>query len=370
MSTPHRTIFSAPWNTGGIPNVSVAKMAQVDAVCVGLLHAERPSADEFLLTDGVDDRALLTWVHGGCTQDRVFAAALEHGSSQGLADDTGLRTSGRQKKGELHALWVCAPESLDSRMKWCACFLRTGKPYEPRERDALESLVRLWQARFNNPDEEGLSYMLVGEDQRLIHSDPACRLRMLRGETMPQQVLAELDIMRTQRWPDAGRERMNDVVMTISEDTMWACAHDHSVWSDGSASHTLVELRPLEPGELPAVGPIDDPRVAVALGYLHDHYNESPTLTDLAAAVDVSPFHFHRVFTKHVGVSPKQYQLLKQLQVAKWRLRCGRETIGQIAGDVGFANHAHFTSTFRRMLGVSPTEYQRSSAEVSGAAAS
>jgi AraC-like DNA-binding protein len=150
-----------------------------------------------------------------------------------------------------------------------------------------------------------------------------------------------------------------DIVTRIGSEPRWVKCETRRAINHPAASHDLFELRAIDEDELPAVGVVEDQRVAEALGYLHDHYNEGPTLSDLAAVVDVSPFHFHRVFTKHVGVSPKQYQLLKQLQVARWRLRCGREPIGSIADEVGFANHAHFTSTFRRILGVSPSEYQR-----------
>lgn len=359
MSTRLNSIPALPWSgTFGVVSRARAQ-AGVEAYAAGLLVVQRPAADEMIANEGIDEASLRAWVQGGSTQDRVFAAALEHGSSQGLAVETGLRPSGRASRGEQQILWVCVPESLDGRLKWCACFVRGGEPFSPDEREALEAVVRCWKARFNNPDEPGLSYMLVGEDSRLIHMDPVCGLSLLRAEQSAAALIAELRVLRDQRWPVPEEGRVCDVALTIGDEARWVCTRTLSAWPSGGSAHTLVELRPLEDGELPVVGTIGDQRVAEALGYLHDHFNESPTLTDLAKVVDVSPFHFHRVFTRHVGVSPKQYQLLKQLQVARWRLRCGRESIGRIARDVGFANHAHFTSTFRRILGVSPSEFQR-----------
>ena len=152
-----------------------------------------------------------------------------------------------------------------------------------------------------------------------------------------------------------------DVVIPFDNDSVWATVRPRSAAFSGATAQRLIEIRPVEEGELPALGLVDDPRVARTLGYLHDHYNNGPRLNELAEQAGVSAFHFHRMFAKSVGVSPKQYQLLKQLQVARWRLRCGREPIGQIADRVGFSNHAHFTATFRRMLDCSPSEYRATS---------
>src|SRR5690606_30298086 len=101
------------------------------------------------------------------------------------------------------------------------------------------------------------------------------------------------------------------------------------------------------------VGVVPDLRIARALGYIHDHFAESPSLNDVANAVHISPFHFHRLFSKVVGVTPKQYVLQKQIQVARWLLRSRNMPISRIAEETGFASHGHFTSTFRRFVGAS-----------------
>ena len=46
--------------------------------------------------------------------------------------------------------------------------------------------------------------------------------------------------------------------------------------------------------------------------------------------------------------------------MAKWMLRALRIPIGSIAEMTGFSSHGHFTSTFHRLIGVSPTEYRES----------
>ncbi len=44
-----------------------------------------------------------------------------------------------------------------------------------------------------------------------------------------------------------------------------------------------------------------------AIRYLGANYLDQPTLEDAASAVGLSPFHFQRLFTRYVGVSPKNF---------------------------------------------------------------
>ena len=359
MKIAHLFRVDTPWTTGGFE--AATRAAPVRAMAVGLLDPERPRADEILFARSIAQASLTEWLAGRHAKDAAFREACRRGAGAAPLSHTGLAMKGARKGGaDPEAVWICGPAVGDHGRRWCAVFVAGPEGFSPDHRAALAALVRLWHAAFDHPDELGLSLVLVGSDLRIIHSDPACRLRWFIEGTSGESLVREIRAVSAQRWPDNGSlERPgegHDAALLIGAQPAWVRFRTRQT---ASAPHTLLEVRPLEEDELPAVGVIEDERVAVALGYLHDHFNQGPTLSDLAAVVDVSPFHFHRMFTRHVGVSPKQYQLLKQLQVARWRLRQGREPIGEIADEVGFANHAHFTSTFRRMLGQSPSEYQR-----------
>ncbi len=368
MKLSHMFRTDTPWSGGGLEAARL--IAPTRAIAVGLIAADRPSLDEVLSVHGITAASLEEWIDQDDRSGGFHRAARDVTAVESL-DETGLSVKGGWKgSGEREALWVCRPESREDGRQWFALFVADKDGYTDVQREALSSLVKLWQSQFNNPDEFGLSLMLVGRDKRLIHADPVCKLRWVIQDVDSSALIQELGAIRDQRWPVTSTgERVGrgcDMVVRVGSESRWVRCRSRRVIAKAEAEHTLFEIRTIDEDELPAVGLVDDARVAEALGYLHDHYNEGPTLSDLAAVVDVSPFHFHRVFTKHVGVSPKQYQLLKQLQVARWRLRCGREPIGSIADEVGFANHAHFTSTFRRILGVSPSEYQRRFAEETG----
>lgn len=157
-----------------------------------------------------------------------------------------------------------------------------------------------------------------------------------------------------QRYPNWVDYAAHDLVLELDRQPVWVVLRRSQALEDARAVHWHLELRPLEADDMPAVGLLKDDRIARALAYIHEHFAESPSLSDIARIVHISPFHFHRLFTRMVGLSPKIYLQRKQLQVAKWLLRKGGMPIGQIARKSGFSSHGHFTSTFHRIVGTAP----------------
>lgn len=78
------------------------------------------------------------------------------------------------------------------------------------------------------------------------------------------------------------------------------------------------------------------------------------TLQNLAAALEVSAFHLCRVFRAGTGMSLHQYRDQIRLRAALDRLD-GCEDITEVALDVGYCSHSHFTAAFRRAFGVPPS---------------
>jgi len=151
---------------------------------------------------------------------------------------------------------------------------------------------------------------------------------------------------------------MRDMALEVAGTPLWIMFRKARLLPRDDALQWHLQVRALEEDALPPVGVVKDDRVARAIAHIHDHFHESPSLADIAQVVHVSPFHFHRLFTRQVGVSPKHYLQRKQLQVAKWLLRQGGIPIGDIAQRTGFSSHGHFTSTFHRLVGLSPSDYR------------
>ena len=94
-------------------------------------------------------------------------------------------------------------------------------------------------------------------------------------------------------------------------------------------------------------------RTEAAKTYLAARMSERITLDDVARAVNVSPFHFARVFQKHTGVPIHRYLLQLRLRASLERLDGDLTTV---ALELGFSSHSHFTDAFRREFGKSPSE--------------
>jgi AraC family transcriptional regulator of adaptative response/methylated-DNA-[protein]-cysteine methyltransferase len=84
---------------------------------------------------------------------------------------------------------------------------------------------------------------------------------------------------------------------------------------------------------------------------------ETPTLTDLAAAAGLSPYHFHRVFKAVTGVTPRDYAAAKRTARVRETLTESR-TVTDAIYDAGFNANSRFYEKADGMLGMTPTDYR------------
>lgn len=92
--------------------------------------------------------------------------------------------------------------------------------------------------------------------------------------------------------------------------------------------------------------------------YIEEHLAEGVGLSDLAAAAELSVYHFSRQFRQSTGMAPHQYVLQRKIERAKETLRDPRKSILEASARVGFDDQSHFTKTFRRLVGITPTEFR------------
>jgi AraC-like DNA-binding protein len=83
------------------------------------------------------------------------------------------------------------------------------------------------------------------------------------------------------------------------------------------------------------------------------------SLDGIAHSVASSPFHLARIFRAEVGIPIHQYLLRLRLALALERLVSGSRNLSELALDLGFASHSHFTTSFRQTFGISPSIFRR-----------
>lgn len=101
------------------------------------------------------------------------------------------------------------------------------------------------------------------------------------------------------------------------------------------------------------------PYVKTARDYLNVRYADDITLRQLAAAVNISPFHLLRTFKGEVGVPPHIYLTQLRVKHAKRLLQRGLPT-AEVAAETGFCDQSQLTKRFKQFVGVTPGQYRQS----------
>ncbi|MDI3559232.1 helix-turn-helix transcriptional regulator [Bradyrhizobium sp. Arg816] len=103
-------------------------------------------------------------------------------------------------------------------------------------------------------------------------------------------------------------------------------------------------------------------RLKRVLDYIETHFRKKIVLADLAAAAGLSRMHFAAQFRAATGCRPHEYILRHRIQRSKDLLLDCEMPIVEIALTVGFQSQAHFTTTFRRFAGDTPSRWRDAAA--------
>lgn len=115
-------------------------------------------------------------------------------------------------------------------------------------------------------------------------------------------------------------------------------------------------------GARPVTAGLRDRRRAVeAALWIDAHSQRDIGLEDAAKQAGISTFHFLRLFSDVLGVTPHQYLLRSRLRHAARRLADDDSAVTEIAYDVGFGDLSNFVRTFHRAAGVSPLAFRKAS---------
>jgi AraC-like DNA-binding protein len=95
-----------------------------------------------------------------------------------------------------------------------------------------------------------------------------------------------------------------------------------------------------------------------AKAFIHDHLAENLSLEAVANAVNVSLFHFCKLFKKATGLTFTDFVNHARVEKARRMLMRPSSRITEVAFDVGFQSLSHFNRSFRRITSESPTEFR------------
>lgn len=97
--------------------------------------------------------------------------------------------------------------------------------------------------------------------------------------------------------------------------------------------------------------------------YINEHLDKEIKLADIAKLLDMSQFHFSRLFKKTLGISPHQHVIQQRVERAKQLLKQPNLAIADVAFQCGFNSQSHLGKAFREATGTTPKAYKEGSRE-------
>ena len=129
---------------------------------------------------------------------------------------------------------------------------------------------------------------------------------------------------------------------------------------DGRVCGVYGTVRSYE-GARAAIQPYLD--LAPSADYLKAHFAERLDIQKLAGLSGMSVRQFERRFRHTFRMNPRTYLVRMRVAIAAELLRTTTRRATEIALEVGFYDHSDFSRQFRRIMGVSPTDYRRGKGE-------
>lgn len=99
-------------------------------------------------------------------------------------------------------------------------------------------------------------------------------------------------------------------------------------------------------------------RIAEAIGYLQENFKTQPDLDLIAKKVNLSPFHFQRLFTDWAGISPKKFLQYLSINYAKDILKNQQATLFNTAYETGLSGTGRLHDLFVNIEGITPGEFK------------
>lgn len=104
-------------------------------------------------------------------------------------------------------------------------------------------------------------------------------------------------------------------------------------------------------------GGLSNTKLRQVIDFIYNRLDQELTVTDIADVVQISPYHFSRLFKQSTGLTPHQYVIQCRVERAKQLLLQGEMELAEIADAVGFANQSHLNRHFKRCTGTTPTAF-------------
>jgi AraC family transcriptional regulator len=123
-------------------------------------------------------------------------------------------------------------------------------------------------------------------------------------------------------------------------------------------AHLVRNYSSGRPPQRPTEHGLPHQRLANATDFIRSHLPDALTVEQMAAAADLSPSQFSRMFKRSMGVTPYRYVIERRLELAQRLLGQTDLSIAEIAARCGFADQSHLTRALRQRTGMTPRMFR------------
>ena len=96
-----------------------------------------------------------------------------------------------------------------------------------------------------------------------------------------------------------------------------------------------------------------------AVDFIEHNYTRNISVEDIANALGISKKHLYVIFNNTLKISPKQYLIYYRIDKACMRLQLSAQSVLEISESVGYTNQFYFAKEFKRLTGMTPSEYRK-----------
>lgn len=102
-----------------------------------------------------------------------------------------------------------------------------------------------------------------------------------------------------------------------------------------------------------------NPNMSLIISYIHEHYMEPLSLSEIANQFHFNPSYLSSYFSAHNNEGFSEY--LNRVRVERAAELLAKEivSIAEISEQVGYSDHSYFTKVFKKIMGISPSQYRK-----------
>lgn len=175
------------------------------------------------------------------------------------------------------------------------------------------------------------------------------------------------------------REHMMDVKLKVLEFVLWA---EHLAYQEGGMQYQFLSRQDYLPAVM-SMQSFDEVKawflnkisvasrevrenkqkqntssVEIAKAYIVENFKKDISLDDVSREVNISPYYFSKLFKEETGENFIEYVTNMRIEEAKRLLVSSRLPMKEICAEIGYADPNYFSRIFKKMVGLTPTEYK------------